>query len=177
MSVGDSKTVSDHLPVRRGPTGDAVDRPVVHRFGADRTVETDRGLVPVQRPPLQSGVPAAHTLGGELREQRPAKPAAPVIHPDEEVFEVDAVHPVPRREVPEPQREPDDFAADLGDVAEQGRLLAEQRCTQLRRGQTALIRCPLIGREFVYQRDHRVYIGLGNGSDDRTFRLSLLHAT
>jgi hypothetical protein len=41
-----------------------------------------------------------------------------VLGPDEEVFEVDAVHPVPRREVPEPQRERDDFAADLGDVAE-----------------------------------------------------------
>jgi hypothetical protein len=44
------------------------------------------------------------------------------------------------------------------------------------KGPQLLIRCLLVGREFLHQRDHCVHIGLGNGSDDRTFCLSLLHA-
>jgi hypothetical protein len=122
--------------------------------------------------PLQPGIPAAHALGGKLRVQRPAKPAAPMLGPDEEVFEVDAVYPVPR-EVPESQRERDDFAADLGDVAGSS---PNKRCTQLRRSQVALNQVP-VGRARVRGparrlRSHRT----GQRSDDRTFCLSLLRA-
>jgi hypothetical protein len=52
----------------QGPTGDAIDRPLVHRFGADRAVEADRGPVPVQRPP---------TAVGSTRGARTRRRAAP----------------------------------------------------------------------------------------------------
>jgi hypothetical protein len=50
-----------------GPAGDVIDRPLVHRFGADRAGEADRGPVPVQRPTTAVG----NIRGARTRRQAP----------------------------------------------------------------------------------------------------------
>src|SRR5687767_6847724 len=119
----------------------AVDLPLVHRHGAELSVEADGRLVPVEHGPLEAGAVALARQTREVREQ-PAAHAAPAhLRPDVEVFEVEAAQSRPRREVVEEERHPGRLAADVGDAPLGDTARAEQRLAQ-----TLLVGDHLVGR-------------------------------
>lgn len=113
----------------------AVDGPLVHRDRAHRLVEVDRGLVPVEHPPLEPAVATLNAAAGQRDQQVAAQPRPAVGGVDVEVLEVDAVAAVPRGVVQEPDRHPDHASVDLGHVGEQRRVLPEEGAIEVgRRG-------------------------------------------
>src|SRR5581483_12116119 len=95
---------------------DAPDGPFVVRCGAERAVEVDCRLVPIEDRPLDTAVAARAGDVDEARQQRFAEAGAAMLWLDEQVFEIDAGLAEPGREVAEPQRKPDHRAVKFGDV-------------------------------------------------------------
>jgi hypothetical protein len=55
-----------------GIARESIDGPSVHRDRADRPVETDRGLVPIQDRPFHPAGASRDGHAGDMREERPS---------------------------------------------------------------------------------------------------------
>src|SRR5690606_37065764 len=156
-------TARSAVSVRRDSTGgellqgvaaEPVADPLVAGDGADGLVELDRRLVPVEDRPFEAVVPAFHADAGQLRQERLAVPAAPVLRPDVDVLQVDAVGARPGGETEETEGEADHLAVVvLGHVGEHLGLGAEQSGVQLLLGGLGLVERLLVLDEFA---DHPV---------------------
>ena len=140
--------------------------PLVHRGGAERPVEADRGLVPVEDRPLDPGQPPAHRLLRQPRQQGPAVAGAPVLRRDVEVFEVDAVDALPGREGEEPDREARQLARLVAvyHEGEDGGRLAEERALEVGLGRLDGVRLLLVDRELDDQAQQLGDVGRGSGA-------------
>src|SRR5699024_4708193 len=136
----------------QGPPGQSTAGPAVHRLPFQGPGERDRRDVPVQHRPLQAGVSVTGAFDREFVQQSPSQSRLSVFGPDVEVLEVDAVYPIPGREIQKPQGESDP-SLDLRDVTEQGWSGAEQRRLQLPPGQGTAIGSVFVGGELVHQCD------------------------
>src|ERR1700744_5524503 len=93
--------------LQRGLPLDAHDPPLAHLLGAERAIEIDGGLVPVEHRPVDAAEAFAQRSRAQLAEERAADAAAPLARQHEEIFEVDPGAAEPGRVVVEPQREAD----------------------------------------------------------------------
>jgi MOSC domain-containing protein YiiM len=152
----------------QGVAGDAVDGPLVLRHGAERLVEVDGGLVPVEHPPLHSPVAALQRDAGQLGQQRLAVASASGGGAHVEVLEVDPVRAAPGGEVEEPQGKTDRLAVlGAGQVGKCGGLRAENGLLQLQFGGDRLFRRLLVLGQLPDEvEDHR-HIG-GTGWSDHS---------
>jgi hypothetical protein len=106
---------------------DPVQHPLGQSGGAERCVERERRLVPVERRPLQPRAVALRGDAGDVREQRPADAGAASGRADEQVFEPDAGPSGERREGREEERVAGGLAvAGLRDQRLGARPLAEE---------------------------------------------------
>src|SRR5690554_3948494 len=92
------------LLAAQGVAAESEGGPLVHGFCAEALVEPDRGFVPVEHLPFEAGVTALDADRRKGREQLAAVAAAAVLLTHVEIFEVDAVDPLPGREGEEPDR-------------------------------------------------------------------------
>ena len=151
---------------RRRPARRPVSRYTVHSSigdRAERSVEADGRLVPVQHPPLQPRVPARDALLRERGQQRLAQAAdrAPPAARRGPPGRCRAA--VPGREVEEPQRAADDRRRPLRPRGRTAPARAPNSAVvQLLGGQVALVRRALVLGQLVHQPDHGVHIGLAD---------------
>src|SRR5262245_40706154 len=92
--------------------GDAIDRPLVHRHGAELLVDVDRPLLPVEHGPLEAATAALERDAGKVLQEERATPAAAEFLPHVQIFQVHAGLAEEGREVVEEEREPRDLVAD-----------------------------------------------------------------
>src|SRR5687767_11323946 len=93
--------------------GQSIDGPFRHRGRAERLIQPDRRLVPVEHRPLESAVVALDRDPRECREQRTANAATTRGRPHEQILEIEARPCEERRVALEEQRESDGGATDL----------------------------------------------------------------
>src|SRR5690606_17623214 len=107
----------------------ALDGPLVHRCGAQVSVDLDGGGVPVEHRPLHPRVAALGADAGQPGHQVPADAAPAVRGGDVEILQPEAVAPGPGREGEIPDGDPDDLAVRLSDVRPRGgrAVLGEER--------------------------------------------------
>src|SRR6266545_3945965 len=114
-------TVSSVMSVRLPRGGEPAQRlprhasedPVATEPGAERFVELDRRRVPVEHGPLHAAAAALAGQGGQRSEQGPARAAAALVGPDEEILEVERGTGEERRVRVEVQGEADGLALAL----------------------------------------------------------------
>src|ERR1044071_3799346 len=92
---------------------EAVDRPFVHRNSAETLVESNRGLVPIQHPPLHPATPTRDRKAREIRHEPASDAASPVLGPHEDILEIQPTTSEERRVVVKEQREPGYLGADV----------------------------------------------------------------
>ena len=128
--------------LQRGPGQPAGD-PLVHGDGAEPAVEVDRGLVPVQDGPGQTGVPALDGHLGQGGEQGLTQPRSAGLGSDVEILQVDP-GALPGGEVAEVEGEADHRTGLLGDQRVRGGLGPEEGLVQLLRSGADLVGRPLV---------------------------------
>ena len=149
-----------------------------HRYvGAERAIESDRRLIPVEHRPFEAGPALRDAALREMDEQRTADAAAAKGGPDVQVLEIDAVAAAERGEIREPHRKPGRCGVPFGDVAENARVFAEQRGLDHGLGGVDRSEHALVFGEFAHEGENESglagpYRPNGNGHGNRAAGLA-----
>ena len=138
--------------------------PVLHPVSAERAIERECRLVPVEHRPLEASEVLAQAARREIRQQRTTDAVASHRRSHEQVFEIDAMAAAEGREAVEPEREARDDAVLLREIAEHTRRGAEQRRMQALGGGVHFMQQTLVVRELADQRQDLRNIRRGGGA-------------
>src|SRR5579883_237738 len=135
-------------------SGEAVDGPVIHWARAQAFVKGDRGRVPVEDSPFETGAAATQRELREVSQQCPADSLPARLRFDEKVFQIDTGTAGKRREICEENGKSDGIAVEPGEHNLGSRPGSEER----------FMHKSLIGNNFM--RELFVLGELANEADD-----------
>jgi hypothetical protein len=146
--------------------GEAKDGPLVHGPRAERAVEADGGLVPVQHPPFQPPAAALARQPGQVPQQRAPRAAPARLRADVQVLQVDPGLRQERRIVVEEERETQRLVRILRDHHLRRRPCAEQRLAQPVLRRDHLVQQPLVLRQLADEAQDERHVVRRGGADD-----------
>ena len=140
----------------------AIARPAARRRRAERAIEADRRLVPVEHRPVEAAQSLGNAALREAEQERLADARAAMLGRDEEILQIDAVAAAEGRIAVEPDRVADRLAVDLGDVAE-GPWLGPKSVSPIRVSSfsTAVEELLVFGQRLDQPQDGRSILRLG----------------
>src|SRR3954464_6870990 len=134
-----------------GVAFEAHGEPFGHHLGAQRSIEAERRLVPVQHLPLEPPASFADGDPGKLAEERLPDSVAPMSRKDEKVFQVQTRPPEPGRPVVEVEGEAGRLSVPLAEEDVEAWRIAETIPEEVRLGRHHRAGGAFVGCELAYE--------------------------